>query len=152
MPKLVSCLPKYRKHKASGQAVVTLNGQDHYLGRWKSAASKAEYNRLIGEYLAHGRVIQDTSEETTVSEVILGIGATTGKFTLVPKRRPCCARGSEPTCRLTCAARAKGWNGSAPNGNATARRRYRAATVRELTGAKSRKNNPEKSIRWKPIP
>jgi hypothetical protein len=24
--------PKYRKHKASGQAVVTLAGRDHYLG------------------------------------------------------------------------------------------------------------------------
>lgn len=71
MPKLVHCLPKYRRHKASGQAVVTINGQDHYLGRWKSAESKAEHKRLIGEYLAHGRVIQDLSEETTVSEVIL---------------------------------------------------------------------------------
>ena len=32
MPRLVRTLPKYRKHKASGQAVVTLNGRDHYLG------------------------------------------------------------------------------------------------------------------------
>jgi len=71
MPKLVHRLPKYRKHKASGQAVVTINGQDHYLGRWQYAGSKAEHKRLIGEYLAHGCVIQDLSEATTVSEVIL---------------------------------------------------------------------------------
>jgi hypothetical protein len=26
-------IPSYREHKPSGQAVVTLNGRDHYLGR-----------------------------------------------------------------------------------------------------------------------
>lgn len=47
--------PKYRKHKASGQALVTIAGRDHYLGPWKSKASRAEYDRLIGEWLAAGR-------------------------------------------------------------------------------------------------
>ena len=32
MPKLNSSLPKYRLHRASGQAVVTLYGKDIYLG------------------------------------------------------------------------------------------------------------------------
>ena len=32
--------------------VVTLDGKDFYLGVWRSAASKAEYNRLIAEWLA----------------------------------------------------------------------------------------------------
>ena len=32
MPKLSNSAPKYRKHRASGQAVVTLNGRDFYLG------------------------------------------------------------------------------------------------------------------------
>ena len=32
MPKLVASLPKYRRHKASGQAMVTIAGKDHYLG------------------------------------------------------------------------------------------------------------------------
>ena len=27
-----STIPSYRLHKPSGQAVVTLNGRDHYLG------------------------------------------------------------------------------------------------------------------------
>ena len=31
MPKLVSSLPKYRLHRASGQALVTLSGMDIYL-------------------------------------------------------------------------------------------------------------------------
>jgi integrase len=48
-------IPSYRKHKASGQAVVTLNGVDHYLGRYNSVESKAEYDRIIGEWIALGR-------------------------------------------------------------------------------------------------
>ena len=42
MPKLLNVAPKYCHHKASGQAVVTLNSVDHYLGPWKSKASKVE--------------------------------------------------------------------------------------------------------------
>jgi integrase len=48
-------IPSYRRHKASGQAVVTLNGVDHYLGRYNSAGSKVEYDRVINEWLASGR-------------------------------------------------------------------------------------------------
>ena len=43
--------PKYCKHKASGQAVVSLNGKDHYLGPHGTAVSKREYDRLVGESL-----------------------------------------------------------------------------------------------------
>ena len=49
-----SMLPKYRLHKASGQAVVTFNGRDFYLGPHATKTSKIEYDRLIGEWLAHG--------------------------------------------------------------------------------------------------
>jgi len=55
MPKLNGTLPKYRKHRASGQAVVTLNRRDHYLGPHGTQASKHEYDRLIAEYLSSGR-------------------------------------------------------------------------------------------------
>ena len=48
-------LPKYAKHKASGQAVVRLSGKDFYLGPHGTKASKLEYDRLIGEWLANGR-------------------------------------------------------------------------------------------------
>ncbi len=47
-------IPKRRKHR-SGQARVTLNGRDYYLGDWKSQTSIREYDRLIAEYLASGR-------------------------------------------------------------------------------------------------
>jgi hypothetical protein len=55
MPRLVRTLPKYRKHRASGQAIVTLNGRDHYLGPHGAKASKVEYDRLVAEYLSSGR-------------------------------------------------------------------------------------------------
>lgn len=48
-------IPSYRFHKASGQAVVVLNGRSFYLGVFGTPESKAEYQRLIGEWLANQR-------------------------------------------------------------------------------------------------
>jgi site-specific recombinase XerD len=56
MPKLNERLPKYRLHRRSGQAIVTLGGKDHYLGPHGCETSKIEYDRLIAEWLAHGRL------------------------------------------------------------------------------------------------
>jgi integrase len=50
-----STTPTYRHHRASGQAVVTLSGIDHYLGRYGTTASRREYDRVVGEWLAAGR-------------------------------------------------------------------------------------------------
>ena len=55
MPRLVQSVPKYQKHRASGQAVVTINGRDHYLGPHGTKASKLNYDRLITEWLSSGR-------------------------------------------------------------------------------------------------
>jgi integrase len=64
--------PSYRKHKPTGQAVVTLNGKDHYLGRYGTVASRAEYDRLIGEWLACGRQlpVKGSSSDLTIAELI----------------------------------------------------------------------------------
>ena len=43
--------PSYRLHRPSGQAVVTLHGRDHYLGRHDTPESHAEYDRLIAGWL-----------------------------------------------------------------------------------------------------
>jgi hypothetical protein len=51
-------VPKYRKHKPTGQAVVTLGGKDHYLGRHGTAASKERYVRLIAEWLDRGQQVK----------------------------------------------------------------------------------------------
>src|SRR5687767_8015357 len=71
MPRLSLATPKYRQHRASGQAVVTIAGKDHYLGPWKSKGSRVEYDRLIGEWLAAGRPSVATAPPTeiTVSEL-----------------------------------------------------------------------------------
>jgi integrase len=58
MPRLSQARPKYRKHKASGQAVVTLNGRDHYLGPYGSRASRTLYDRLTSEWILNGRSLQ----------------------------------------------------------------------------------------------
>ena len=47
--------PKYRRHRASGQAIVTFSGHDYYLGPYGTKASRIEYDRLIAEWLAGGR-------------------------------------------------------------------------------------------------
>jgi integrase len=70
MPRLVQALPKYRKHKASGQAVVTLNGVEHYLGPHGTKASKTQYDRLIAEWLQCDRRLQPTGGDSiTVVEL-----------------------------------------------------------------------------------
>lgn len=72
MPRLASSLPKYRHHKASGQAVVTLSGLDVYLGLHGTRVSKAEYDRVVGEWLACGRQSPDAQgpDDLTVVEVL----------------------------------------------------------------------------------
>lgn len=59
--------PKYRKHKASGQAIVTIDGKMFYLGPHGTKTSKQEYDRLIGEWLANGRSLPTTVKVMTVS-------------------------------------------------------------------------------------
>lgn len=68
MPKLVSRNPKYRKHRASGQAI---EGRDHYLGPHGTAASRREYDRVVAEWLANGRrAVLDPAEDLAVVELI----------------------------------------------------------------------------------
>lgn len=73
MPRLTNSLPKYRKHKASGQAFVELNGRRHYLGPHGTQASKREYDRLVAEWLQHGRqlTVGPQGELLTVVELIV---------------------------------------------------------------------------------
>ena len=52
MPKLCNSAPKFRLHRASGRAVVTLDGKVIYMGKWQSKSSHREYDRVVGEWLA----------------------------------------------------------------------------------------------------
>ncbi|MFM7071068.1 MAG: site-specific integrase, partial [Planctomycetota bacterium] len=73
MPRLQQAVPRYRRHRASGQAVVTIQGRDFYLGTWNSKASKIEYDRIINEWITAGRQLPSTgllASDLTVVEVL----------------------------------------------------------------------------------
>ena len=73
MPRAISSyVPKYRYHKPSGQARVTIEGRDFWLGPWKSKASYLEYDRIIAEWIANGRRLPSQSEpaQLTIVELI----------------------------------------------------------------------------------
>lgn len=69
MPKLRNSTPRYRLHGASGRAVVTLDGKVIYLGKWKSKASRREYDRVVGEWLAAGRCLPSKEHDHSVLEL-----------------------------------------------------------------------------------
>jgi len=71
MPRRTKSVPTYRKHKKSGQAVVTLDGTDIYLGAYGTHASRAEYDRLIAKYLAAGRRLILPEQERMVADIVL---------------------------------------------------------------------------------
>ena len=57
MPKLSdSQAPSYRRHKQSGQAIVTLSGRDILLGKHGTKESRDAYNRITAEWLAGERI------------------------------------------------------------------------------------------------
>jgi hypothetical protein len=61
----------YRRHKPSGQAVVTLSGRDIYLGKWGTKASRTEYDQPISEWLVSGRCLPRGDLEVSVAELAL---------------------------------------------------------------------------------
>jgi len=61
--------PSYRKHKPTGQAVITLNGKDFYLGLHGSKASKREYDRRVSEWLANDRTLK-SGYDITITELM----------------------------------------------------------------------------------
>ncbi len=69
-------VPSYRLHKTTGQAIVTIQGRMYYLGKHGSLDSRAEYNRLIAEWLAQGAVAPPTRSASCSS-------ATPGDLTVV---------------------------------------------------------------------
>ena len=80
MPRKV-CVPVYRLHKQSGQAVVTLpdslgRRRDVLLGTYDSPESKQEYQRVIAEWIANGRrapvrCAESSAQGLSVNELIL---------------------------------------------------------------------------------
>ena len=50
MPRRKNLIPSYLRHKPSGQARVSINGQTIYLGKYGSKESKERYHRLLAEF------------------------------------------------------------------------------------------------------
>ena len=70
MPKLINRVPSYRRHRQSGQAIVTLNGRDFLLGPHGTKSSRIKYNRLVAEWLAGDRQpLVSTAAELSVAEL-----------------------------------------------------------------------------------
>ncbi len=67
MPRLMgNRLPKYRKH-ASGQASITIDGRDIYLGPHGTRSSRLEYDRVIAEWIANGRSLPGSSAQADLT-------------------------------------------------------------------------------------
>jgi integrase len=72
-------VPSYRRHKQSGQAIVTLTDglggrRDILLGKYRSKESRVEYARVIAEWETAGRVLPSLTKATAdlnVNELIL---------------------------------------------------------------------------------
>lgn len=73
MPKNQPRTPSYRLHKPTGLAVATVSGKDVYLGTYGTPESRAEYDRVVAEWLANGRrpTQEDRATPVSVSEVLL---------------------------------------------------------------------------------
>ena len=65
-------VPSYRRHRPTGQAVVTQDGRDIYPGQVER--SEAEHQRIISELLAAGRMLR--------------LAQAPGELTVVERNRP----------------------------------------------------------------
>jgi hypothetical protein len=75
----VRSIPSYRRHKQSGQAIVTLpdgtgGRRDVLLGRWQSPESHQEFARVIAAWQAAGRRLIDepaTTGDLSIHELLV---------------------------------------------------------------------------------
>jgi integrase len=91
-------LPRYRLHKQSGQAVVSLplgNGKyrDVLLGAFDTEQSQREYARVIDEWLAHGGQVLASrqspgSADPTINELIVAFWPTVEEYYRHPDGAP----------------------------------------------------------------
>ena len=102
-------VPKYRRHKGSGQAFVQVNGQRHYLGKWDSPRSKEPQERQADhahtatqsrhqEYL---RAIRQCPGSQLRSPGTSGDPAKDGRTTLVVKAVRCTTGSHLPVAART---------------------------------------------------
>jgi hypothetical protein len=69
-------IPSYRLHKATGQAVVTIAGRDHYLGSHGSPESTATYQAMVRKTTADRLKAEQAQQvgyatDVTVAELVV---------------------------------------------------------------------------------
>lgn len=68
-------IPKYRHHKASGLAVITVNGRDHYLGPYGTPESRDAYAKIVDEWNTMGQastygILTDASVSMLINDYL----------------------------------------------------------------------------------
>ncbi len=71
MPKLLNSQPRYRRHKATGQAVVRLEGRDIYLGKYGTAPSREAFKRFVAEWSQGGGNLPAQKHQAAVAELVV---------------------------------------------------------------------------------
>jgi hypothetical protein len=73
--------PSYRLHKGSGQALVEVNGQRTYLGKYDSPKSHERYRAIVGQWLARpGEPISTPPSEADEGLTVAELMATYWRF------------------------------------------------------------------------
>jgi integrase len=67
--------PSYRLHKATGQAVVSINRKDHYLGKHGTPESRLRYERLITRWMQGELLAPDTADADPSQITVAELGA-----------------------------------------------------------------------------
>jgi integrase len=62
--------PTYRHNRTTDRAVVTIDGKDHWLGKYGTPESRAAYDRLIAEWLSNGRRLPVRADDLTILELV----------------------------------------------------------------------------------
>jgi len=94
MPRRSRRIPSYRLHKFSGQAVVTIDGHDHYLGLHDTPESKQKYARLIQEWTANQHLLASDSSasapvaDLTINELALAFWEHAKRYYVKPSGEP----------------------------------------------------------------
>ena len=78
MPRPKNDVPRYRYH-VSGQARVTLDGRDFYLGEYDSPQSRAKYRLLVSQYLANDYKLPDETQ-THLGDAKITVACVTAEF------------------------------------------------------------------------
>jgi integrase len=83
-------VPKYRHNTTTDRAVVTLNGVDHWLGKYGTDESRQKYDRLIAQWLANDRQVPRVKHaaDVTVIELVAKFWAHCEAFYKKPDGSP----------------------------------------------------------------